>query len=185
MLASKSVMIPIDIQQAFDNPRWGRRNNPAMELKALALIAAWRDAGRPVVHVKHNSVEPDSTLRPERLGNAFKSGFGPQGEEALIEKTVNTAFIGTSLEDDLRREEIEQVVIFGFTTDKCVSSTARAGANLGFEVVVVADACATFDLQARDRQTIPAEVIHRVHLTTLHAEFARVVDSPAVLSALG
>ncbi|WP_420349750.1 cysteine hydrolase family protein [Pelagibius sp.] len=185
MLASKSVLMPIDIQQAFDDPFWGRRNNPEMERKALALIAAWRGAGRPVVNVKHNSVEANSPLRPERRGNAFKPGFGPRDGEALVEKTVNAAFIGTGLEADLRKEEIEQIVVFGFTTDKCVSTTVRVGSNLGFEVLVVADACATFDLKTRDRQTIPAEVVHRVHLTTLNTEFARVVDSPAILSALG
>jgi len=185
MLSSKSVLMPIDVQAAFDDPAWGRRNNPDMEHRALALLAAWRQAGRPVINVKHNSVEAASTLRPGQPGNDFKPGFEPQEGETLVEKTVNAAFIGTNLEADLRRKGIEQIVLFGLTTDQCVSTTARVGANLGFDVVIVADACAAFDQLAPDGSPVTAEVLHLAHLTTLNTEFGQVVNSAAVIAALG
>jgi nicotinamidase-related amidase len=184
MLTDDAVLMPIDVQQAFDDPAWGRRNNPGMEACGLALLAAWRRAGRPVVNVKHNSAEPASTLRPDRPGNAFKPGFEPLPGETLVEKAVNAAFIGTRLEDDLRARGVAQIVVFGITTDMCVSTTARVGANLGFHVLVVGDACATFDQRAPDGETVPAEVLHRAHLTTLHTEFARVVNANEVIAAL-
>lgn len=184
MLSSKSVLIPIDVQQAFDDPVWGRRNNPEMEQRGLTLLAAWRAAGRPVINVKHNSVEPDSTLRPDRPGNAFKPGFEPQDSEALVEKNVNAAFIGTTLEADLRRQGIEQIVLFGLTSDQCVSTTARVGANLGFDVLVVGDACVAFDQKGPEGEAVSAEDIHLAHLTTLNTEFGRVVTSAAVIAAL-
>ncbi|HMA16690.1 MAG TPA: isochorismatase family protein, partial [Kiloniellaceae bacterium] len=125
MLSDDAVLIPIDVQQAFDDPSWGRRNNPEMEARGLALLAAWRRAGRPVVNVKHNSTEPESTLRPDQPGNAFKHGFEPAAGEAVFEKSVNAAFIGTTLKADLRARGLGQIVLFGITTDMCVSTTAR------------------------------------------------------------
>lgn len=184
MLSDDAVLIPIDVQRAFDEPAWGRRNNPEMEARALALLAAWRRAGRPVVHVKHNSTEPASTLRPDCPGNAFKPGFEPAACEVLIEKTVNAAFIGTTLEADLRARGLGQIVLFGITTDMCVSTTARVGANLGFRVVVVGDACHTFDQRAPDGESLSAELLHRAHLTTLNTEFARVANTDEVIAAL-
>lgn len=184
MLSDDAVLIPIDVQQAFDDPSWGRRNNPGMEQRARSLLAAWRRAGRAVVNVKHNSLEPASTLRPGQPGNDFKPGFAPQPGEALVEKTVNAAFIGTTLEADLRVRGLGQIVLFGITTDMCVSTTARVGANLGFRVVVVGDCCATFDQRAPDGEMVAAELLHRAHLTTLNTEFARVVGADEIIAAL-
>src|SRR3546814_159900 len=176
MLSDHAILLPIDVQRAFDDPSWGRRNNPAMEAQGLRLLAAWRGAGRPVIHVKHNSALPNSTLRPGQPGNAFKPGFEPLAGEALIEKTVNAAFIGTALEGELRARGIEQIVAFGIATDMCVSTSVRVGANLGFDMMVVADACATFDQRAPDGETIGAELLHRVHRTPLNPQFPSATD---------
>ncbi|HYD99486.1 MAG TPA: cysteine hydrolase family protein, partial [Alphaproteobacteria bacterium] len=145
ILAENAALIAIDVQQGFELPAWGRRNNPAMEANGLALLAAWRAAGRPVVIVRHDSVSPGSTLAPSHPGNAFKPGFGPQAGEPLVTKSVNSAFIGTDLEAWLRDRGIGQVVLFGISTDMCVSTTARMAANLGFETIIAGDACHTFD----------------------------------------
>jgi nicotinamidase-related amidase len=130
-----------------------------MEEKALRLLAAWRASGRPIIHAKHNSTEAGSTLAPGAPGNAFKPGFEPREGESVVEKTVNAAFIGTSLEADLRQRGISQVVVFGITTDMCVSTTVRVGHNLGFDMVVVSDACTTFDQVSPDGEAMPAELL--------------------------
>src|SRR3546814_1370043 len=96
-----------------------------MEAQGLRLLAAWRGAGRPVIHVKHNSTAPGSTLRPGQPGNDFKPGFEPLAGEALIEKTVNAAFIGTGLEAELRARGIDRIVAFGITTAMCVPTKIR------------------------------------------------------------
>ena len=184
LLTDRVVLLPIDVQQAFDLPSWGSRNNPGMEATGLSLVAAWRAAGLPVIHVKHNSTAAASTLRPGQPGNAFKTGFEPQPGETVVEKSVNAAFIGTSLEANLRSRGLSQIVTFGITTDMCVSTTVRVGANLGFDMIVVADACATFDQTAPDGGTVAAEMLHRVHLTTLNTEFARVINAGEVFAAL-
>lgn len=179
-----TALIPIDVQQAFDHAPWPRRNNPAMEANGLRLLAAWRDSGRPLVHVRHDSVQPGSTLARSHPGNAFRPGFEPRDGEPLVCKSVNAAFIGTDLDLRLRRLGITSVVLFGISTDMCVSTTARVAANLGYRTIVVGDACFCFDQPDADGTPIPAEQIQRAHLATLRAEFAEVCDTDALLAAL-
>ena len=140
-----TALLVVDLQRGFDEPRWGRRNNPFLEQRTSELLRAWRTTGRPVVHVRHMSTEPSSPLRPGQPGNEFKPETAPVAGEAVIEKRVNSAFIGTSLETDLRRTGVSRVVIVGLTTNHCVSTTARMAGNLGFATWVVSDATATFD----------------------------------------
>lgn len=183
-LANSATLISIDVQQGLDDPSCGHRNNPEMEANALRLLAAWRGSGRPVITVKHNSVSSTSTLRPGQKGNDLKLGFTPLDGEPLIEKSVNSAFIGTDLEQRLRAAGSTQLVFFGLTSDQCVSTTARMAANLGFETFVVADACAAFEQTAPNGELVPAETIHLAHMTTLNTEFGQVLNVDDVLARL-
>jgi nicotinamidase-related amidase len=137
-----------------------------------------------VIHVRHDSVTPGSTLQPAHPGNAFKPGYGPQGDEPVVSKSVNAAFIGTDLEVRLRRLDVASVVVFGITTDMCVSTTTRVASNLGFRTALVGDASACFDVVGPDGRTVAAEDIARAHLATLHAEFAEVVGTEALLARI-
>ena len=159
------ALLLIDIQEGIG--REGR-NNPGAEEQAARLLAHWRAQGRPVIHVQHMSTEPESLLRPELPGNAIK----PE----VVQKQVNSAFIGTGLEEQLRAQGIDRLVIAGLTSDHCVSSTARMAGDLGFDVYVVADATATFG-----RAELPAEQVHAVSLATLEGEFASVVTTEELL----
>jgi nicotinamidase-related amidase len=179
-----TTLLVVDLQQGFDEPRWGRRNNPHMELRTAELLRAWRATGRPVVHVRHMSTDPRSPLRPGQPGNAFKPETAPVAGEAVIEKRVNSAFIGTSLEADLRRSGSRELVIVGLTTNHCISTTARMAGNLGFATWVVSDATAAFDRVGPDGVEHRAEQIHAIALSDLHEEFATVVSSAAVIGAL-
>ncbi|QSX78843.1 cysteine hydrolase family protein [Agrilutibacter solisilvae] len=184
-LDEHTALIPIDVQQAFDHAPWPPRNNPGMEANGLRLLEAWRASGRPLIHVKHDSVVPGSTLAAGHPGNAQRPGFEPQGAEPLVRKSVNAAFIGTDLDLRLRRLGVTSVVLFGISTDMCVSTTARVAANLGYRTIVVGDASFCFDQADADGAVIPAELVHRVHLATLRAEFAEVVDTDGLLRSLG
>jgi nicotinamidase-related amidase len=183
-LHDRAALISIDVQQGFDHPSWGPRNNPHMEANGLQLLAAWRQVGRPRVIVRNDSPSPTSLLRPGQPGNALKPGFEPLPGEPLLVKTVNSAFLGTDLEARLREAGVRQVVLFGIATDMCVSTTARMAANLGFDLVVVGDACHTWAQRAPDGTLFDADTMHRVHLATLATEFGRVVDTAEVLRAL-
>lgn len=179
-----TVLLPVDMQQAFDEPRWPRRWNRAVDSNGLALLAAWRRAGGTILHVRHDSTEPASTLRPGQPGNAFRPGFEPAPGEAVISKSVNSSFIGTDLDLRLKRLGATQVVVFGISTDMCVSTTIRTGSNFGWRMTLVADACDCFDLPDGRGGTIPAEQVHAAHVATLGFEFCTVTTTDAVVLAL-
>ena len=170
---SSAVLLPIDMQQAFDRAPWPRRWNSNVDANGLALLADWRAAKLPIIHVRHDSIERGSTLAPGTCGNAFRPGFEPQGAEQLVTKGVNSAFIGTDLDLRLKRLGAKHVVVFGISTDMCVSTTVRTGANMGWDMVLVPDACDCFDLPDDKGNVIPAEEIQRAHVATLAFEFAR------------
>jgi len=128
-----AVLLSIDMQQAFDVAPWPRRWNQAVDANGLALLAAWRAAKRPIIHVRHDSVQSGSTLAAGAPGNAFRPGFGPQDNEPLVTKSVNSAFIGTDLDEQLKELGAKHVVAFGISTDMCVSTTVRMGTNLGWD----------------------------------------------------
>ena len=181
----RAVLLPIDMQRAFDAPPWPRRWNDRVDENGLAVLQAWRAAGRPVVHVRHDSVQPGSTLAAGQPGNALRPGFEPAGDEPLVSKSVNSAFIGTDLDLRLRRLGVETIVTFGISTDMCVSTTVRMGANLGYRMLLVGDACDCFDLPDGQGGTISAEDVQRAHLATLGFEFAQVTTAAELLAELG
>jgi len=184
MLPKSTALLFIDVQKAFDDPYWGPRNNPGAEANQAALAAAFRAQGLPVVHVRHDSRDPNSPLFPGEPGNAFKEGTAPLSGEAEFRKNAHCAFVGTGLEAHLRERGIDRLVIAGFTTNHCVSTTARLSCDLGFKTVVVRDACATFDLEDMDGRRIPAQTLHDTGLTELHGEFAMVLPTEAILQLL-
>jgi nicotinamidase-related amidase len=181
-IPSSAALLIIDVQEGLDEPRWGKRNNPGAERRIADLLAAWRSAGRPVIHVQHLSLEPHSPLREDAPGNAIKPEALPIDGEPVFRKHVNSAFIGTGLEAHLRAHGIEALVMAGLTTDHCVSTTARMGANLGFTVTVVEDATATFERRGPDGTHYSADLMHRSALASLHGEFASVRSAQDVLA---
>lgn len=179
-----TALLLVDVQQGFDDPVWGTRNNPQAEQRMADLLAMWREHRMPVVHVQHCSTDPASPLHPDRPGCLLQESTAPVADEPLYRKSVNSAFIGTGLEAFLRQRSIDSLVIVGLTTDHCISTTTRMAGNLGFEVTLVRDATATFDRTGPDGVHFSAEQIHTVHLASLHREFCVVRSSAEVLAAL-
>jgi nicotinamidase-related amidase len=184
-LPANAALILVDVQQAFNDPSWGQRNNPDAEHNVAALLAGWRAAKRPLFHIQHRSQRPQSLFHPDAPGFQVKPEAQPLADEPVIYKNVNSSFIGTDLEQRLRTAGIGTVVICGITTDHCVSTTTRMAGNFGFEAFIVADATATFERTGPDGRHYSAQEMHATALASLHGEFATVVSTPAVLAALG
>src|SRR5690606_34869333 len=106
MIPAHAALLVVDVQRGLDDPKYGRRSNPDAEANIARLLAAWRAAGWPVVHVQHLSTAPDSPLRPDLPGVAIKPEAAPREGEPLFQKRANGAFIGTDLEPYLRARGI-------------------------------------------------------------------------------
>jgi len=183
-LPQNSVLLIIDVQKGFDEPVWGNRNNPHAEQNVARLLEAWRKTNRPVFHVQHLSLSPNAPLHATHSGSAIKEAVMPREGELLFQKHVNSAFIGTDLEQRLRENDYKTLVIVGLTTPHCVSTTTRMAGNLGFQTFIVSDATAAFEIIGHDGRKYTAKEIHAVSLATLNEEFATVVETEAVLNAL-
>ena len=177
--ADQPALILIDIQRGFDNIKYwgGQRNNPNAEDNASELLQLWRENRLPVFHIQHCSLNPKSLLHESNRGNAFKHVVKPIGNETIIKKNVNSAFIGTDLKEQLDQLKIKKLVIAGLTTDHCVSTSARMASNLGFDAFLVSDATATFNRKGLEGQYFPAELIHATALASLKDEFATIVTT--------
>lgn len=182
-LAANAALIVVDVQNGFDLPGWGARNNLDAEANVALLLAQWRRTGRPIHHVHHHSKAADGKFRPGTHGVTVKAEAVPLAGESIHVKQVNSAFIGTRLETDLRDAGIGTVVVVGLTTNHCVSTTVRMAGNLGFETFIVRDATATFERAALDGSMRPAAEVHESALSDLAGEFATVTQTAEVIAA--
>lgn len=181
------TLLVIDVQKGFlDETLWGgKRNNKDAEEICARLITHWRDRKFPIIHIKHTSTNPKSALHPSQDGCEFNKYAMPIAGELIIEKNVNSAFIGTDLKAVLDAKNVSSIVIIGLTTDHCVSTTTRMAGNYGYEVFLISDATATFDKTGVDNKTVfPAELVHDTALASLNGEFATVLNSDELMMML-
>jgi nicotinamidase-related amidase len=177
------ALVVVDAQQGFDNPSWGRRNNPMCDDNIESLIVEWVRTGRPLVYVRHDSTEPGSPLKPGGSGNRLKPYLTAE-PDLLVSKSVNSSFHGTpDLDAWLRERRLAGIVVCGITTNHCCETTARVGGNLGHTVLFALDATHTFDRIGPDGHTLTADELARATATNLHGEFAQVVSTADLIEA--
>ena len=189
---SNAALVLVDVQEGFRDPSWGRSANLSAALANIAKLGqAWEARGLPVVKVRHDSVNPQSTLRVGSLGNRFMAEMLELREDLLVAKTVNSSFLGTpDLARWLRSRSLGTIVVAGIQTNLCVETTARMGGNLGFEVLVPLDATATFDLEGPviaggPPLRLTAEELMTATAVNLHGDgFARITDTAGILKHL-
>uniref|UniRef100_UPI0035C95AF4 isochorismatase family protein n=1 Tax=uncultured Sphingomonas sp. TaxID=158754 RepID=UPI0035C95AF4 len=132
----------------------------------------------------HSSRSPAGTFFLGTPGHDPKPEAAPAAGEPVHVKGVNSAFIGTTLEQDLRDAGADTLLVVGLTTNHCVSTTVRMAGNLGFMVYLVEDATATFDRMGLDGRMRRAAEVHAAALSDLSEEFATIVSTDDVLRAL-
>jgi nicotinamidase-related amidase len=176
------ALVVVDVQQGFDDPWWGRRNNPACDANIEALVRHWTRDGRPVVLVQHESLNPESPLHPEAPGHALKPYLQDVTPALRVTKTVNSSFHGSpDLDRWLRDEGVAGIVVCGITTNHCCETTARVGGNLGHDVLYALDATHTFDRRGPDGDVLTADELAMATAANLHGEFATVVTTAQLL----
>jgi nicotinamidase-related amidase len=174
-----TALLIIDFQKGFDfEAHWGgNRNNKCLESNVVKILNKWRELNLPVFHILHSSMDINSKLHASHAGFEMKYEIKPLGDEPIIVKHVNSAFIGTDLQERLEKQQVSKLVIVGLTTDHCISTSVRMAGNFGFEVLVISDATATFDKIGMKGEKYDSELIHQTALASLNGEFARVIQT--------
>jgi len=182
----RSALVVIDVQKGFDNLEKAgmRRNNPDAVTQISRLLAVFRSKGARVIHIRHAGLAPTSAFRQDGSGYPVQDSARETPGESVIIKFVNSAFIGTDLEELLRRSNIHTLIIVGATTNHCVETTTRMAGNLGFDARLVQDATWTFDRIGPDGANHTAEDIHAMTLVNLSEEFAEIVTTSEVIEEL-
>jgi nicotinamidase-related amidase len=175
------ALVLIDLQKAIDHPKWGERNNPRAEQNVARLLHAFRARSFPIIHIRHDSVEPGSTYRPGQPLHEFKPEAAPLPGETVIAKQTNSAFIGTGLEARLREASIARLAVAGVITNNSVEATVRMAGNLGFDVLLAEDACFTVGRRDWHGRWRTADEVHSLSLANLHGEYCTVLTTDDIL----
>ena len=122
---------------------------------AASLLARFRQAGEPVLHIQHIWDDDEATfMRPGTSGVEIHPSVTPAAGEPVIQKAYPNSFRETDLGDRLQAQGIDELVVAGMMTSMCVDATVRAANDLGYEVTVVADGR---EFRARVRIDTPGE----------------------------
>jgi nicotinamidase-related amidase len=178
---NNTALIIIDAQKGFHDPVWGKRNNPHAEENIKLLLQFFRDISFPIIHIQHLSIESNSPLRQGQIGAEFIDGLEPRYGERIFQKTVNSAFIGTDLDEYLMRQKIKFLIIVGFTSDHCVSTSTRMASNLGFSPTIISDATVAFERSSPAGKILDPDLVHEVSLASLSKEFATIQSTNDVM----
>jgi len=174
-----AALVLIDIQNEYlAGPLALPDAGPAIA-RATALLARARESGAAIIHIAHRGKAGSLFDRGADRG-AIVAELSPRAGELVIEKELPNAFAGTDLQARLAATDRKNIVLAGFMTHMCVSSTARAALDLGFRTTVDADACATRDLPDGRGGTLDARTIHEVALAELSDRFAIIARGDAL-----
>ena len=184
-----TALLLIDVQRGVDVlEHWGgptgRRNNPDAEAVMGDVLRGFRSAGLPVAFTRHDSREAASPLKFSLDTGDQLDGFEPVAGEIVVEKDVNSGFVGTSLEVQLRRAGVGRLVIAGFFTNMCVETTTRMAGNLGFDTYLVHDGCATTNRVGPDGVDHDPELVHQMTVANLHGEFCTAITGADAVGLL-
>jgi nicotinamidase-related amidase len=180
----KNALLLIDFQNDYFPGGKMELTNPLDAARnARELLQCFREHNGLHVHVQHVSTRPGATfLLPGDSGSDIHDSVAHFVDEPLVVKHFPNAFRETDLAPMLRKEGVDRVVITGMMTHMCVDATARAAADLGFEVLVAADACATRDLRYGET-LVPAEHVHKAFLAALKS-YGEVLTTDQVIVRL-
>ena len=174
-----SCLVLIDIQNEYlAGPLALPDAKPAIA-RAAALLSRARESGAAIIHIAHKGA-PGSLFDRTAERGAIVAPLAPRPGEMVIEKQLPNAFAGTDLNAQLAATGRKELVLAGFMTHMCVSSTARAALDLGFRTTIDADSCATRDLPDGTGGTIAAKLIHDVALAELSDRFAIIARGNAL-----
>ena len=181
-----TALLLVDVQEGVNDVKYyggpsGKRNNDNAEENMRCLLTEWRRLGNQVAFTRHNSRELNSTLKLSLETGKQIEGLDIHESDKVVDKDVNSGFIGTSLEVELRRSGIDRLVVMGFYTNYCIETTVRMAGNLGFDTYLVHDACAAINTLGHDGTYYDADLVHNMSIASLHGEFCTAISKEVAM----
>lgn len=180
------LLLLIDIQNDyFPDGNMELTHMEAAADKASQLLALFRKRNWPIVHVQHLSVRANATFFiPESKGAEIHSSVFPQKEETIVQKNFPNSFRQTNLEEILQSQLINHLVICGAMSHMCVDTTVRAACDMGYQITLIHDACATRSLIFNE-EVVEASKVQAAYMAALNGSFARVISASEYLMEMG
>jgi nicotinamidase-related amidase len=151
--------------------------------RVAELLAAFRGAGAPVLHLRHLSVRPGATFfLPGTPGAEIHPAAAPAPGERVLEKHFPNGFRETPLQEALREAKADRLVVCGMMTQMCIDATTRAAFDLGFRCEVAQDACAARPMTFAGR-AVAAPDVHAAFLAALGSVYAKVSPAAQIAAA--
>ncbi|NKB51926.1 MAG: isochorismatase family protein [Rhizobiaceae bacterium] len=172
-----ATLMLIDMQDAMDDERFSSQGQPDALNRAATLLDHWRNQGNPIIHIRHDSMDPSSPYSPDKSSHGFKREVMPLDHETIVEKRTNNAFIGTDLMQVLEEIGSTELVVCGVHLQDCVESTVRMAGNLGFMVYLVGDATVSLGQTDINGKKWSADEVHALTLGILDGQYAKVMNS--------
>lgn len=144
---------------------------------AKTLLSSFRKKNLPVIFIQHLAVKPNASFFiPGTFGAEIHESIQPLENETVIVKNYPNSFRNTSLNEQLKAQQINDLIICGAMTHMCIDTTVRAAFDLGYSCTVISDACATRDLQFNEKQ-VKASEVQTAFLAALNGTFAHVITT--------
>lgn len=178
-----TALLLIDLQNDyFTGGSYPLVNSTEAVMNARLVLQNFREKHLPVFHVQHHAIRPGSTFfLPGTRGAEIHSEVAPVENENIIIKHTPNSFFETTLLSELRDTSVREIVVCGMMTHMCVDATLRAAKDYGFKCRLIADACATRDLQVFEK-IIGADEVHHAFLAALNGFYAAVINTKQFLS---
>lgn len=179
----KTALVMIDIQN--DYFPGGKMQLPGAKealIKAEHLLDCARRSEMAVVHIRHISVsQDDSFFLDGTFGSEINGGVSPVKGETIVIKHYPNSFRQTCLQEFLLSSGIGRIVFCGMMSQMCVDTTVRAAYDMGYECILIHDACAAQMMKFMDI-TVPATQVHAAFMASIDGTFARVMSTDEAIS---
>ncbi len=181
----QTALLLIDFQNDyFPGGKWELENTQLAADNGAKLLAAFRKKQLPVVHVRHEFESTEAPFfLPGSQGAQTHSSVAAEGNEAVVLKHSANSFKNTNLKEALEALNVENLIIAGAMSHMCIDAGTRAAADLGYNVTVAQDACATRDQEFNGIE-VPAKQVHASFMAALAFAYARVEDTEVLLKEL-
>ena len=175
-----AALVLIDMQNEYKQGPVAVSDPAAAMAAAAQLLAAARRSGAPIFHIAHRG-RPGGLFDRQAERGRIADEVAPRPGEPVIEKELPNAFAGTELAARIEAAGRKELILAGFMTHLCVSSTARSALDLGYWITIDAASCGTRDLPDGRGGVIPAATVHAVALAELADRFAIIARSTDAL----